>query len=218
MSVQVYRRFTRRHRLERDTRSLGAREQVVGRARILIVSQLVVVDVRVCDIAPRKSKALAKYKGFLESGWRVRYGLLGFDAQLDVCRVLVRRREAIDILGDELDAVRVAELCGGDRDTARALARIAPVGIVTELVGRHAFWQRPGQLGHVDVIRLVVDGDIGNSRRCWQAETHDDVVAGRAILVLTVNRVSRGVRDFARHRNGADAHKCLAKGITISID
>ena len=184
----------------------------------MIVAQLIVVDVRICDIAPCKSKSLAERKILAEVGRRVGYGLLGFDAQLDVCRIFVRRHEAIDILGDELDAIRVAELCGGDRDAARALACVAPVGIVAELVGWHAFRQRPGQLGHVDVIGLVVDGDVGDGRSRGQAEAHDDIVSSRAVLVLSVNRVGRGVGDFARHGDRADAAQCLAEGITVFVD
>ena len=154
----------------------------------------------------------------MEVGRRVGHCLLSFDGQLDVCRILVRCGKAIDILGDELDAVRVAELRGRNRDAARAFSGIAPVGIVAELVGGHALRQCPGQLGHVDVICLVVDSDVGNSGRCWQAEAHDDVVAGRAILILSVDRVSRCVSDFAGHRNRADAAECLAKGITVFVD
>ena len=218
VSVEVYRRFARRHRLERDAHALCAREQVVGRARILIVPQLVIIYVGICDIVPRKSKAFSKCEVLAEAGRRVGYGLLSLDSQFDVCRILIRCREAVDVFGDELDAIRVAELRGGDRDAARAFSRIAPVGIVAELVGGHALWQCPCQFGHVDVIGLVVDGDVSDGGRCWQAEAHDDVVAGRAVLILSVDRVSRCISDFAGHRNRADARECLAKGIAVFVD
>ena len=184
----------------------------------MIVAQLVVIDIRICDIAPRKSKSLAEHKILVESDRRVGYGLLCFDFNLYIRRVCIRRGKSIDIFGDELDAIRVAKLCGGDCDAARAFACVAPVGIVAKLVGGHALRQCSGQLSHVDVIGLVVDGDIGDGDRCWQAEAHDDVVAGRAVLVLAVNRVCRSVGDFARHRNGADAAERLAEGATVFVD
>ena len=68
------------------------------------------------------------------------------------------------------------------------------------------------------MICLVVDGDVGDGRRRGQAEAHDDVVAGRAILVLSIDRVGRGVGDFAWHGDRADAAQCLAEGITVFVN
>ena len=96
----------------------------------------------------------------MESRRRVRDRLFRGNGDLQIGGVRVRRGKSVDVLGDELDAIRIAELRGRYRDAARALARKAPVRIVAQFIDGHALWQRPREFRHIDVVRLVVDQDI----------------------------------------------------------
>ena len=58
--VEVDRRLPLVQGFERDARPLRACQQVVGRAGVLIVAELIVINVGVCDVVPGECKSLAK--------------------------------------------------------------------------------------------------------------------------------------------------------------